>query len=1405
MRVDFSIVMPSVSLSPAWWIRLRRLSLRCLRACAWLLGGGASILLVAWLVLQWGILPRLELWRPQIETWCSERLKLDVHIGAITLESDLWAPTLTLSELRFSDAAGHPVLQLQRLQARLVPGSLLPRSLSHWEPVFAELHLDGLDLLLRRDEAARLWIAGLPIDAGTPAASKQAAGATPPALRWLLRQGLVQLRGAGLEWRDELRGAPPLRLESVNLQLRRRALGHELQIDAAPPPAWRAKGGENDRWQLQGRWTRPLLTTTGLVRPDDWRHWDGRFSVTLAPTELRHLHDYLDLPAQRLEGALTLQGELALTQGRPTSISATTRLQDLRLQWRSDLEPLQLQEAATQLTLERTGRGYRAELARLQLRTVEGRTLPASRIGLQVERDQDGRLAAGTLDTGPLDLAFLVRASLGLGLNDTVQQLITDMAPQGQLRTFALQWRGPPDALAHYEARGEVTELRLRAAAVTPAMLADATPGRPGLSHADVSFSLDEKGGQARLQLDQGALEFPGVFETPRVEMQQLDSQWRWQLTPHADRTVGVEVEVVQARFANADAAGEFSGRWHTGQGPNPLPGRLDLQARLSRADATQVHRYLPIGIPVLTRHYVRDAVLAGTSQAVEATLHGDLDDFPYTRPGSGEFTIRAVVEAGRFAYAPAAHGAASEWPLLTDLNTELLFTGQGMTLRHASARLGELGSRHFELREVHGQIADFAAPVLHIGGRGQGPVDDMFTFLRASPVGGWLGGGLDPATGSGPATLQLTLDLPLDQLAQTRVQGKVQLDGNEVRLHPDTPTLADLHAGIDFSETTFSIGKASATALGGRLDFSGGLQPDGQLRFSGSGQTTAEGLQQAPALPAALRQLAGQLSGSAPYQLELGFVAGQPDVTVHSPLLGLAAAWPAPLGKPAQEARALLVRVQPHPPGAAGAQRNHWHVSLGDQLDLQLLLENHAGQVRLLQGGIGLGVAAPQASAGLLTRLNWPDVPLEDWLTWFAALPPSPDGSASDAGERLLPERIEIVTDRFALPGLPLTRLRAVVQHPPGRERHWQVDLTADQVAGQVLVDLPAGPEDSAAPMRIRARLDRLALNQDAGAESGSRPAATRPEQLDRSCARLPALDLIVQQLDWQGRPLGRLAMQAGPPVDAGQADTLAWRVHELTLANPDGQLLANGLWSCDSRTPAGRTALTWRVDLANSGALLRRFGLADVLRGGSGRLNGQLSWWGKPWAPDLGSLSGQVKLALGSGQVLQADPGITRLFGILTLQSLPRRLALDFRDVTQQGFSFDQIDGDARIQQGIARTQNLHIKGVQATVLAEGSANLSLGTQDLHVRVVPDLNAGAASLAYAMVNPAVGLSTLIGQWFLLKPLADAATREFHVTGRFGQPQIESVGSSPSTETLPQPDVTTGSTVNGTKDLLQP
>jgi len=79
---------------------------------------------------------------------------------------------------------------------------------------------------------------------------------------------------------------------------------------------------------------------------------------------------------------------------------------------------------------------------------------------------------------------------------------------------------------------------------------------------------------------------------------------------------------------------------------------------------------------------------------------------------------------------------------------------------------------------------------------------------------------------------------------------------------------------------------------------------------------------------------------------------------------------------------------------------------------------------------------------------------------------------------------------------------------------------------------------------------------------------------------------------------------------------------------------------------------------------------GYANLVKGGKARLQGSLAWNGDPLEIDYPSLSGHVQMQAEDGQFLEVDPGLGKLVSLMSLQALPRRLTLDFRDVFSKGF---------------------------------------------------------------------------------------------------------------------------------------
>jgi uncharacterized protein YhdP len=81
---------------------------------------------------------------------------------------------------------------------------------------------------------------------------------------------------------------------------------------------------------------------------------------------------------------------------------------------------------------------------------------------------------------------------------------------------------------------------------------------------------------------------------------------------------------------------------------------------------------------------------------------------------------------------------------------------------------------------------------------------------------------------------------------------------------------------------------------------------------------------------------------------------------------------------------------------------------------------------------------------------------------------------------------------------------------------------------------------------------------------------------------------------------------------------------------------------------------------------------------------------------------------------------------------------------------------------------------------VLMDGQADIAKETQNLRVVVVPEINAGSASLIASIINPVVGLSSFLAQLLLRGPLVNAATQEFIVDGTWLDPKVTQVPRKP-------------------------
>jgi uncharacterized protein YhdP len=184
-----------------------------------------------------------------------------------------------------------------------------------------------------------------------------------------------------------------------------------------------------------------------------------------------------------------------------------------------------------------------------------------------------------------------------------------------------------------------------------------------------------------------------------------------------------------------------------------------------------------------------------------------------------------------------------------------------------------------------------------------------------------------------------------------------------------------------------------------------------------------------------------------------------------------------------------------------------------------------------------------------------------------------------------------------------------------------------------------------------------------------------------------------------------------------------------------------------------------------------LKNLGHPNTVKRGEGSLNGQLQWEGNPYDFNPVEINGNLQLEMKKGQILKVQPGVGRLLGLLSLQSLPRRLSLDFRDLFSNGFAFDKIKASAKINSGVIYSDDFVMSGPAADVSIKGETNLQKETQHLYVKVLPHIS-DSLSLAALAGGPLAGAVAFLAQKILKDPLNKISSTEYEIIGTWDNPQ---------------------------------
>ncbi|VXB36432.1 putative exported protein [Massilia sp. 9I] len=1324
-------------------------------------------LALLFLVLRYAIFPNIDVYKGDIEAAAGRALGNRVTIARLATSWQGIHPVLSLGDVRLIDRGGRQVLVLPRVEAALSWWSL-----AAFEPRLHALELTGPQLDVRRGRDGTLSVAGVRLD---PNKKDDGRGAD-----WLLRQREIVIRQGRVDWTDELHGRPTLVLTDVTMALLNRfGGGHRFALRATPP---RALGQPLD--------VRASFRHRFGARPSDMARWKGEVYADLREVDLVAWKQQVDLPFQMTSGRGSVRAWLNFDQARVAGFTADLALSDVNARLGATLEPLRLARLKGRLAAREEmlpgkdegkptfgAHGHTVSVTDFSVTTRDGRALPPATLEQRWLPAREGRPERGELSARQLDIGALAALAGYLPLPPQQRQMLLDYAPRGRLLDVAAEWDGRYPDLRGFRLRGDVAGLAINAQPARPAQPAregqpalPAHPATPGFQNLSGSIDASQNGGSVTVGASSLVLQVPAWFAEPALPLDRLDLKARWTIDP--GRQLLVEVEKLQ--FAQGGLSGSLSGRHTLPLQPGHGPGTADFSGKLDGFAIGTVGRWLPLATPEHLAHWLTGALQGGTLRDATLRLRGDLAGFPFrannlVERARGEFNVAGRLENARLEYAPGHRhpDGTPLWPLAENINGRIEFDRARMEIR--GDRLSTMGVALSNVKAVIPDLGAHEHMMLEIDGNAAAPLQEFLRYVGASPVPEWIGHFTDETRAAGNARLGLKLRMPLAHLPDTKVQGSLQLLGNEVSLFPELPPLAAAQGRIDFWERGVALNGINASFLGGPLGLSGGTQKDGSIAIRLGGTLSSEGMRRTAPAPA-LGRLAERLSGSTPYTGSVVVREGRRTVTLESNLAGLGLELPAPVNKP--QADALPLRfVLAGEPTVNGVARDEIRVALGDNLAARYLREKAGrGPWTVLRGGIGANVPAPEPDGGMMINVNLRALNADAWIAAGKAIAgeggeTAGGGGGADFAQYVMPT---LIGGRVGELTIGERRLADVVLGATHQKDTWQANLHSRHASGYVTWAESGSGQGLG---KVTARLASLVIPASSEAEVKNLLESNRG-----ASATIPSLDIVAEQFQLADKRLGRLELQANNVQALAGRE---WRINRLTLDNPDGQLKANGRWlHKDGRS---NTSLNFILDIDDAGKLLDRLGFPETLRRGKGKMSGDISWSGLPYDLDIPSLSGQIEMNVESGQFLKQDPGAAKLLGVLSLQALPRLLKLDFHDVFSEGLAFDGISANAMISRGVLRTDNLKMHGVAATILMDGTADIANETTNLRVVVIPEFNLGTGPLVYGLaVNPIIGIGSYLAQLFLRAPVMKALTYQMRISGPWKSPTIVKIDNPP-------------------------
>ena len=921
-------------------------------------------------------------------------------------------------------------------------------------------------------------------------------------------------------------------------------------------------------------------------------------------------------------------------------------------------------------------------------------------------------------------------------LPESIRSAVATMQPGGELRDLRIGYFADRPLAQRFYLRAEFGGIATKA-----------FKGLPGVQGLSGTVKADADGGSIQLSSSKLRLDFGERIEE-ELEFGTVTGDLAW-----APSEAGWTVTVEALRATSEALDAELSGAAHWQPDTSPI---INMIANVQRGNLEQLPRLVPKGVlPARGYDWIQRAINGGQLTSGIVVVRGPLEHFPFDN-SEGVFKARFTVEDLLLDFHPL-------WPRLEEVEAELLFQGREFITNAASGKMLNL-----DFLEVHTRIPDLTIKkrVVEATGKLKFKAEDARAVIDASPLSLTLGRRLANLDISGPMQLDLDLLVPLPRGSKPLASGILSIDDTELQSQELPINLQALKGELQFKGKHWNIEQMTGTYLDTPVSLTGRGQPDedgSRDEFTLTGKAKPELIHKqmqklAPAVTDWLqaRELFDSLEGETDWTTTLKTHtrlkhAPERIVTVESALDGMEVGLPNPLGKSQQEKRSLRISA-----GPLSKQESNISFQYGDSMRGRVITQRDEANRKHLHGAslvFGNSSIGPEATPEGLTMVgHLPQLSLERWITRLRH--GVSEKKSVDSVAPTIATTFDVTIDSLEAFGFEFSDVE--LQASSGVDR-WQIYLAGPLLSGKI--EVPFALDNTV----VTADFDYLNLVSP----------ESRMARLNVDPSELPALMIECDKFQFNNVDLGKMRLSSRPVSNGVE-------IESLSFTNEDAKSEAKGDWQRIDGVHHSQFDIN--VQGQDLGLLLANFGYAGAaIAGGTTEIQIFAEWPGAPADFKLENLRGDMHIGVDDGRLLDVDPKAGRLFGLLSMQTLPRRLTLDFNDLFKKGFSFDRIEGVFELDHGHAYTNNLSMAGPAARIEITGRTGLADQDYDQLVTVTPQLS-NSLPLAGAFFGPAgagVGAVLFLGQKMfksLPNQIDNMLSRQYSITGNWDEPVVQRI-----------------------------